>query len=345
MISVGSLAFAVLSNRPLGNVDVMRAPVGQLAARVFVPPAKLVMTSRLFLLPLLPDAVIDQRRLAEPLLPIQVFWHVGLGNRLARRRAANGALDALDLPQPSRPAERDRPQETMNLRLVVVVFAPLLSADLKDAIRFVKHLANLLAFSNGQRQRLLAVNVFPSLHRFDGDFRMPMVGRDNGHHVDVFAVEYLAVVFKDGNLVLAFGLLLCRPGVFRIDVADSNRVGILLCLADNLPPAAARADATQHGPLIRTLEVIRPRIRHRKPERNAAGGCRRGRRFQKVAPILEVVVHRRLLVSGTLNAKSKTPLADPTTRHRYALVYPYRIRDAKARPGGRSLCRGSVGVS
>ena len=74
-----TLVGAVLLDGPLGDIDVVGAPVGHLAAGVFVPPAELVVRARVAvgiagrLVP-----VVDQRGLTEPALEVEGGRDVGL---------------------------------------------------------------------------------------------------------------------------------------------------------------------------------------------------------------------------------------------------------------------------
>ena len=53
---------------PLGNVDVVRAPIGHFAARVFEEPAEIFASL---------IAVTDLGRLSDPQVPIQIVWRGG----------------------------------------------------------------------------------------------------------------------------------------------------------------------------------------------------------------------------------------------------------------------------
>ena len=103
MLGVGAVdldrphAFLVVPDGPGGDVDVVGAPVGELAARVFVPPAEIVVAALL--------DVVDLRRLAEPEVPIEFLRRGDLGERSARRAAVDAHGDLLDVAQagPSAP--------------------------------------------------------------------------------------------------------------------------------------------------------------------------------------------------------------------------------------------------
>ena len=71
-----SPVFLIVLDGPGGDIDVVRAPVGELAARVFVPPAELVVAALL--------AVRNLGRLAEPEVPVEFLWRLSHGERPAR---------------------------------------------------------------------------------------------------------------------------------------------------------------------------------------------------------------------------------------------------------------------
>ena len=87
-----------------------------------------------------------------------------------------------------------RPLRTSSTAVWNCAVAALLRADLHDAARLLDDLAEDLAFVDRQRQRLLGVDVLAGLAGGDVDGRVPMVGRAVDDHVDVVAVEQLAVV-------------------------------------------------------------------------------------------------------------------------------------------------------
>ena len=52
-----------------------------------------------------------------------------------------------------------------------------------------------------------------------------MVGRDDAHHFDVFAIEQLAIVLVDVGLPLPMLVFLASSACRAIDVADGHDVG------------------------------------------------------------------------------------------------------------------------
>ena len=122
------------------------APVGELAAGVFIPPAKLGVAAIL--------AVGDLGRLAQPHVPVQLGRGIDRGERAARGPAADRRGDLADLADPAVPHHGDGEQEH------AVVVASLLGADLHHAFGFLGDLAELLALVNREGERLLAIDVF-----------------------------------------------------------------------------------------------------------------------------------------------------------------------------------------
>ena len=126
-------------------------------------------------------------------------------------------------------------------------------AGLDDAVFGARGVDHAAAFEHGQRQWLLAVDVFAGLAGVDGGQRVPVVGRGDGDGVDVFAVEDAAVVAVAFAGVALVGDLLEDFGeVILVDVADRGGDGAgfhqVVEVADALP-----ADANVRGddPLVR----------------------------------------------------------------------------------------------
>ena len=104
--------------------------------------------------------------------------------------------------------------------------AALLRADEEDlVVVLLAGVADQLVFFQRQRQRLLAEDVLAGLQGLDGDLHVPVVGRDDAHHVDVLALEHLAVVAVGVGLALADVRIVLRLlGMFGVDVADGHDV-------------------------------------------------------------------------------------------------------------------------
>ena len=70
----------------------------------------------------------------------------------------------------------------------------LLAAGLEDLAGRADGLDQGLGLGDGQRQRLLAVDVLAALQRLDGHQGVPVVGSGDGDGVDVLVFEQFAVV-------------------------------------------------------------------------------------------------------------------------------------------------------
>src|SRR5262249_46384529 len=131
-----------------------------------------------------------------------------------------------------------------------------------------------------QRERFFTIDVLAGLHGLDGDLRVPVVGGNNRHDVDVLAVEDLAVVLVhrdlaiDAALLVVFSNLLLR----RADVADvhvthggnfaeGHHVG-----TDSPAPTVPYADASHDGPFVGRIEPQRAAAFGGKPVRQRSPG-------------------------------------------------------------------------
>ena len=200
----GALTLGVFLQRPLGDVDVVRAPVGELAAGVFVPPAKLVVAP--------PLAVVHLRRLAEPHLPVEFLRRLRDGERTSRRTAVDADRHLLDVAEQPLVDHVHRSQE-------LILLAPLLRADEKLELRkLLRGGPGQPVFLERQRERLLAEHVLARLQRLDRDLHVPVVRRDDADNVDVVPVEHVAVIAVGVGLALARIVVVATP--FRVAVVD-----------------------------------------------------------------------------------------------------------------------------
>ena len=95
--------------------------------------------------------------------------------------------------------------------------------------------------------------------------RVPVVGRDDRHDVDVLAIEDLAVVFVDVDLavvavlrVLPFGDLACLRAAWLASTSQTatQSANFIALRADRLP-AVAGADAAEDRAFVRAVEAER----------------------------------------------------------------------------------------
>jgi len=133
------------------------------------------------------------------------------------------------------------------------LIAPLPGADLHDPARLLHHLAQELAFVDGQRERLLHVHVLSRSTGVDDHPRVPMVGRADRHDVDVLAVEELAIVLEDlGRAPEA------RPGLLAhvpVHVGDGHDVAVLLGLQGDHRALVAHADRADPEAVVLRLRL------------------------------------------------------------------------------------------
>ena len=202
----------------------VRAPVGQLAARVFIPPAELVVATRpAFGLAVVAGQIakVSLGHGTEPAVPVEVLRGLGDGNVGAAWGAVDAAGRALEFADASGLKQRDRFDEPL--------VAALLGADLDDPSRLAAGLADQLAFGDRQRHRLFTVDVFACEHRFDGDFGVPVIGSGDVHDIDFWVVEDSAVVGRLSRFNSA-PFFDKRGGSFHalaVDVADRDVVAEL----------------------------------------------------------------------------------------------------------------------
>ena len=151
------------------------------------------------------------------------------------------------LTVPMRPCSPARPPAG-----IVAGFGSLHRANLEDAAGLLDDLFNQLSFVDGQRERFLAVDVFPSVHRFDRDLRVPVVGRGDHDRVDVFSVENVSIVFiRIRFLALPLRHLfdVCAQHV-RIDVGEGCEVGKAKRLAGDSPSLISKPNGCKDWAVI-----------------------------------------------------------------------------------------------
>ena len=176
-------------NRPVDNVQMMRAEIRDLPAGIIQKEAELVVAA-LYMIwrggcgPQ-PEVVVEFRR------------H---GHRLPRRLAELVVLRNLDF-NPLHVAQKTVSHEFASL--AELRGGTLLAASLQDAARLFDDLADLPPFGHKQRKRLLQIDVLPVARRVDGDQRMPMVRNSDDDGVDVArAVQVAEIMVRLAIVVL-----------------------------------------------------------------------------------------------------------------------------------------------
>src|SRR5208282_152307 len=189
---------------PLGTVGVMPAPVGDLTAGVVEDPAEVDVAPR--------GGVGSGGRRAKPgvvfktlrhrlgPLPVRRLGQVGTATRLAH---ANG----LEIADPAVANQLASAAE--------VVVGPLLAARLEDHVVLANRVAHGAALDDGERQGLLAVDVFPRLAGLDHRDRVPVVRCADLDGVDIVAAQDLAEI--DACVAAAIGPGELVRGVMLLD--------------------------------------------------------------------------------------------------------------------------------
>ena len=172
----------------------------------------------------------------------------------------------------------------------------MLGANLKYPPGLLQDLDNLLAFLNGERERLFAINVLSCLHSFNCNLRMPMVGGHDRDNIDVFAIEDLTIIFV---FVSSAALNICDPllgpsAVIGIDITNCDTVSEGHGIGTNGIPTTARTDAAEDRPFVlpkgRRMDRLGIEVRNH-PGRS--GSCRCG--FKKISTLCSQLAHHVLL--------------------------------------------------
>ena len=188
--------------------------------------------------------VVDRGSLAEPEVPVQPLGHGLLLKRSAfagRERQADG--DLLDLAQASAAGRGHGAAEQLGL------VAALLRADLHHLAGLLDGGDELLAFVDGQRQRLFAIDVLAGFERRQGDGRVPVVGRADRHGFDIVAIEQLAIVLEDLGLGEVLRSL-ARSACCRCTSHTATTSPYLLRAAGNAGALAAQADRAHQRAIV-----------------------------------------------------------------------------------------------
>ena len=208
------------ADRPVGDVQVVRAPVGHRAARVVVPVAEIRVAAL--------RHVADPRRLPQPEVPVQRRGHRDLLERAvahARGQPHLGPLDAADAAVSHELARQPEP-----------LGAALLHAGLQHGPVLAHGLDHVPTLLDRQRQGLLGVDVLAGPRRGDVDQGVPVVRRGVDYGVDVLALEEPAEIRVLRRDLAARRELLGGCGrVARVDIADGDDVAVVCGVAQRRP--------------------------------------------------------------------------------------------------------------
>ena len=123
-----------------------------------------------------------------------------------------------------------------------------LVAHLRGDFVFTRNLGHLARLGHGVGERFLAINVFATLYRGEGRGGVHVVGRGNGHRVDVSAF----LLEHDAKILEAFGLGIFFERLRRVGfVHIAKRVNILVIdIGDVAGALSTDADASDVQPVV-----------------------------------------------------------------------------------------------
>ncbi len=263
----------VHTQAPLGDVEVVGAPVGHHAAGVVadLPPAAAVVAAASFGVVRLPGSR------AQPAVPIEALADGFLGQVFLLGRGTDVDMDRQHLSDP--PAADQFAGEAE------VALAALLAAGLKHAAVSSHRRDHVPGLADRQRQRLLAVDVLAGPGRRARDDRVPVVGRGNQDGVDVLSLQQtlelvvLVAALERAGLpiggVLLLDLLLRIAALDGVDVADGDHLDLLV-IEEAAKMAAAHVsdpDESDRDSLARGLPAAPPQ----RGRRDEIGGGYGGR--------------------------------------------------------------------
>ena len=199
-------AGAIHAETPLGDVDVVGAPVGDHAAAELpcLPPVGEIGVEAARAEK---RAVGDEWARAAPAIPVEAGLHFGGGLGVGRGGIAEGDVDGVDAAEDAVADEFAGDAEFFG--------GALLRAGLENAFGLAGLLHELDSFVNVMGERLLAVDVFASAHGGDGDIGVPVIGCGDDDGVDIFASDHLAKIIVGVAGAIGFS------GLFRIRIVDA----------------------------------------------------------------------------------------------------------------------------
>ena len=182
--------------------------------------------------------------LSLPAVPIELRRYVGRGKRTTGLVFAHydvNVFESTDAPLPNQFAGEPK-----------AAVAALPTADLNDTASFADDLSDSLAFVDGEREWLFAVNVTARAAGVDEHRRVPMVGRANRDHIDVVAVQHVAIVVIE--IGLAAEILTCLFGNPTVDVTDGDDVAMFDRLVGDHRPLIFHADRADAETIVFRLQ-------------------------------------------------------------------------------------------
>ncbi len=205
-------------HRPLDDIEMVGAPIGKDTAGIIAVGTPCTRMEAAVVGPVWGGA--------EPHVPIHPFWSRLGGKRAFRRGAADRHMGGNHLSKHTVTDELDGSYELASIRRA------LLHSSLENTARAADFADDIPRLTDGQRQRLFAVDVLSRVGCHDAHRGMPVVGRadDNGIKVrtckHVPEITVLGTTFVLAGFLLVGVCLLCEiVGVVHlagINVTDGN---------------------------------------------------------------------------------------------------------------------------
>ena len=214
-------------------------PVRHFATGVFIPPAKVPMTTLC--------NVVDTGRLALPHIPVQVRWRTRRVERGAFGTRANGYSHTFHLAETLRMC-----QSHCGLKFRA---AALLCAHLKNAARFLDDTAKRATFVDCQRGRLLTVDVLAGTHGVDRNLHVPMVWGADKNGINTSLVNEIPIVGVLRSVPTSiFGVVLFK--MLFIYISNRHDVGKPFQSSAVRTSDASIANDTHSRPFIRRATFL-----------------------------------------------------------------------------------------
>ena len=158
-----------------------------------------------------------------------------------------------------------------------------LRVDLHNPAQAAGGVHHGLAFEEGVRDRLFAVDVRPGLHGGDGRQGMPVIRRADQHHIEVLRLEHVAEVMKQLRPLLlpAGNFVRGELKILLVHIAQRHHLGSSRIHEMPQVHHAVPAGANETGPISFCIAAPDPGVarqgqagrRRRSKEISAVHGC------------------------------------------------------------------------
>ncbi len=231
----------VRTRNPARDIQMVRAPIRHLAARVVPEPAEIVDAAEGVERPLgcgtKPHLVIETAAVA--------VCHL---RRFESRKciALHAALYAMHRP--------DAALLNQFHRRRVMRPGPLLAAGLHHALVFARRVQHPAPVGHGEREWLLAVHILARVAGRHGHQGVPVIGRAHNHRIDIFLLQQLAEIVETLRAAVGHRQALLQKRL--VHVADRRRLEVRLFEKGPqiLAPASAAADQPHAHPIVRAAD-------------------------------------------------------------------------------------------